>query len=73
MALIIPYDPEPNSFVDLKLRMSGEGEGERKERETEVAEGDGKMEIQVRNTKLCVAKTLLIASRQLSVQKRMSN
>lgn len=33
MALIIPYDPEPDSFVDLKLRELGEREGERKERD----------------------------------------
>lgn len=47
---------------------------ERKERERiEVEEGKEKMEIQLRNTRPCVVKILLIASRQLTAQKRMSS
>lgn len=70
MASIIVYGSEPNSFVDLKLRVRRE----RKERERiEVEEGKEKMEIQLRNTRPCVVKILLIASRQLTAQKRMSS
>lgn len=33
MASIIPYDPEPDSFVDLKLRVRGVRRREERERQ----------------------------------------